>query len=250
MRRLTLLVALAALAIPARSALAERDGALASRASAAAAGITRSTNTDWKLTWDDRTGAPTALFGSRSAPLAVGHGGPSAAARQFLLDHPDLFRLRPGQDDCRFDRSVERQGIRHFHMQQTYLGLPVFDAGYNVSLDELDRVVMVTGCAQPDLSGEVETVVAAALAERIARGVIPQGRLVAGRPAELALDSDSGGRRVVAIVRTRPEGGVEVTWATVATGLPVLWEHQVCAGVRAAGAAGLALDACSALEGL
>jgi len=109
----------------------------------------------WDVSWDERTGAPEIVSGSRTSPLAGARTDAPKAARDFLLGHAALFRLRPGIDDLAHDRTVEMSGIRHIHLEQTYRGLPVLEAGYNVALDAEGRVVMVTGSLQPDLTGEV-----------------------------------------------------------------------------------------------
>ncbi len=187
MKRIAVIVGLVPIALLASPVMASPGTLASSRAYAELARMPRTSNSDWRLNLDERTGAPSSLFGSRSAPLPHDPGGPSATVRRFLREHGALFQVRDGLDDFRLDRMVEQRGIRHYHMQQLYRGLPVFGRSYNVSLDELDRVVAVTGSTEPDLSGDVAASLSVAAATRMARASHPGARLVPGTTPRLGV---------------------------------------------------------------
>lgn len=161
--------------------------AVPDRAIASLRALPRSESADWQVSWNEETGAPISVYGSRSEPLAATGSDVSEEVRKYLLDHGDLFGVGRASDDCRLERVVEMDGIRHYHMEQTYRGLPVLDGVYNVSVDAESRIVMVTGSARPGLSGDVVPSIGPMAAVRFACRGISGARLESGTTPRLVV---------------------------------------------------------------
>src|SRR5262245_39997841 len=56
---------------------------------------------EWQVRWDPATETPQTVFGSRTKPLDLRTQDVASAVRGFMLEHADLFRMRPGRDDYR-----------------------------------------------------------------------------------------------------------------------------------------------------
>src|SRR5258705_13620868 len=73
-----------------------------------------------------RDGRVRALRGDLTFPSPE---GPRAIAERFLSGPAQSLGMRAGLQDLKLSRSVESLAGRHFQFDQTYRGLPVFDAG-------------------------------------------------------------------------------------------------------------------------
>ncbi len=97
---------------------------------------------------DTRTNTPVAMFGINYGPLA---GTPEEMARQFLLAHHELFRMKPDLSDLRHIITQESPAGYHVRFQQTYQGLPVYFSDMVVSISSpTNKVTMYMGNYFPD----------------------------------------------------------------------------------------------------
>lgn len=84
-----------------------------------------------KVNWNKDNQRVESLDGKLSPPIP---GSPSQAALQFLKENADIFQLPHDLHDLRFESTQDiSEGNKIIHFQQTFGGLPVFDAtsGYS-----------------------------------------------------------------------------------------------------------------------
>ncbi|OLC53017.1 MAG: hypothetical protein AUH92_06715 [Acidobacteria bacterium 13_1_40CM_4_69_4] len=79
------------------------------------------------------------LRGELSPPSAE---APREIAGRFLAANAGLFRMKADLADLRLAAAPDSPGGRHFRFEQTYLGLPVFDAGAEVHVAGDGRVYL------------------------------------------------------------------------------------------------------------
>lgn len=99
----------------------------------------------WQVDWDAATGTPIMIWGGKAGPY---QGAPEAAARAFLRDYADLFRVTPGEA-LRHDGTVTSRGGIHVGFVQQHRGLPVLDGTVQVLLDAEGYVRMASGGFHP-----------------------------------------------------------------------------------------------------
>ncbi|MGD9332323.1 MAG: hypothetical protein PVJ53_13505 [Desulfobacterales bacterium] len=119
----------------------------------------------WKANINKKDGKVRVLFGNRSKSYA---GGAEIAARGFLKEARDLFRMREDLEDLktsRIDKSFRRHHVR---FQQTYDGVPVKGAYTIVHANEAGQVSMVQNDYRDDLQVDNVRLVAREDAARIA----------------------------------------------------------------------------------
>lgn len=80
-----------------------------------------------------------ALRGELSPPSPE---APRAIAERFLSGQAGRFGMKAGLTDLRLARAVESPAGRHFRFEQTFRGLPVFDAGVEVHVATDGRVFL------------------------------------------------------------------------------------------------------------
>jgi len=103
---------------------------------------------NWAIRWNDRTGLPRTVTGSKTTPYA---GNPEAAARAFLQEQATLFGMKPRLDDLGLQKVQQQGNLRHVSFTQTYKGLPVEGGQYKVHLTEDGRVIMANGHYYPGI---------------------------------------------------------------------------------------------------
>lgn len=104
---------------------------------------------DWKITWSKRTGLPRSLFSGTTEPV---QGAPEQAARTFLAQHRSLFGMSRDLADLQLiEVGVSSRDIRNVRFQQTYKGVPVFDATWQVHIRPDGRIDMANGHYYPDI---------------------------------------------------------------------------------------------------
>ena len=119
----------------------------------------------WKAHINKINGKVRVLFGNRSKSYA---GGAEIAARGFLKDSRDLFRMRKDLEDLKTSRVDKSFRRNHVRFQQTYDGIPVKGAYTIVHANEAGQVSMVQNDYRDDLQVDNVRLVAREDAARIA----------------------------------------------------------------------------------
>jgi Zn-dependent metalloprotease len=149
------------------------------------------------------------VHGFASAKVA---GDPAVAAEQFALGHRELFGLGHPQSGVELERVVRHRAHRYFQFEQTFDGLPVFEAMVIVQVDGQGRIVRVSSTAVPVPSAAEPAIDEADAAAAAQRGIIG----LVGPP----LDVDLGFLPGV--------GGAQLAYRVIAPGTDLhLWETYV-----------------------
>ena len=170
------------------------------------------------VTWNRRSGAPESVFG-RLAPSMSEAFEP--AARRFLADNSDLFRLPGGGSDLSLANAVESPMGRHVTFRQKYRGVPVFQAEVKVHFNTAGEIVGVNNTSVPEI--ELDSVGP----ELRAREAIRVARWAAPATGD---GGDPEAPAVELVVYASEGGGTALAWkVTLATGGPT-WQVFVDAG--------------------
>ena len=103
---------------------------------------------DWEVNWNAKTGIPASIVSGRTKPYS---GPPDKAAETFLKEHYRLFEMDPDLSDLRLDTVRQVRNVHHVRFQQTYQGLPVYDAEYLVHILTDGRIIMTNGIYYPNI---------------------------------------------------------------------------------------------------
>ncbi len=120
----------------------------------------------WRIRWNEQTGTPASIFWGKTRPFM---GAPLEAAKAFLIENRDLFKMQPDLADLTHVRTQEHRGIYHVKFQQTYQGLPVDGAEYLVHIHEDGGVDMANGVYYPAIQAPTQPSLTEAAALRIAQ---------------------------------------------------------------------------------
>jgi hypothetical protein len=130
------------------------------------------------VVYDPRLLTPTTLVNrslqdtpAGTGVAAIGEAEADASVRAVFADRTLNFRLRPREDAMRLVRSVTRDWLREMHYEQTYEGVPVVGAGYEVKVLANGRVASLEGRFVPDISMDLTPLISAAQAEDRARSL-------------------------------------------------------------------------------
>ncbi|HEY0379698.1 MAG TPA: M36 family metallopeptidase [Pyrinomonadaceae bacterium] len=110
--------------------------------------------------WDKRTGSLDALMDFASAPSTL---DPEAAARAFIQVNSALFGITD-PSTLRLKSNYPAFGGNLLYFEQTYMGLPVSNAGIGVVLDKERRVKMLSGPYLKDLNFGITPTLTGAIA--------------------------------------------------------------------------------------
>ena len=120
---------------------------------------------DWEINWNEKTGTPASIVSGRTKPYS---GPPDKAAEAFLKENYGLFGMQPDLSSLKLDTVRQVRNVRHVRFQQTYQGLPVYDAEYLVHLLTDGRVVMANGNYYPDIEASTTPRVSEKTAQKVA----------------------------------------------------------------------------------
>lgn len=101
--------------------------------------------------WDLKQQKPVVLVGKIPSPTG---DISEAAARQFLADYADLFRVDWSTDNLLLVRQVKSLVATHFAFEQKYQGIPVFGASVTVHFDSEGYIRVVTNDYVQEISLE------------------------------------------------------------------------------------------------
>src|SRR5215471_3162021 len=104
------------------------------------ASFTKAYGANWRASWDKGLGTPTELKGGHYAALP---GDPEQVSRSFLSQNRDLFRINTDLSDLTVERLKHSPMGSHVFFNQSYQGLPVFDGGVDVHINQANEVVLV-----------------------------------------------------------------------------------------------------------
>lgn len=143
----------------------------------------------WDVSFDPESRTPTRMTNRTLDETAIGGDGPplsdadaETAARAVFTEHERWFRMRAGIDDFKVVRNVRNGWLRELRLEQTYRGLPVAGAGYQVRVFPNGRVGTLVGRYHPEIVIDTSPVLEASQAEDRARISHPPGNPPRLRP--------------------------------------------------------------------
>jgi len=172
----------------------------------------------WTVRFDPALGSPVSLV-NRSLDSSRESGPPptdeaaEAAVRAVIRSRPQWFHLRSGVDDFRRVRSEPRGWLRYLRMAQTYQGLPVAGAGYDVRVLPNGRVGSLEGSFRPGLSLDTHPVLNALQAQDRARVLVQNGSPPALPPVQYELENGLVGPQVLLVMPA--SGDYRLAWGVV-----------------------------------
>ena len=88
---------------------------------------------EWKIRWNEKTGTPHSLLGSK---ITRYQGTPKQISRVFLNDEKLIFGIKNAQDDLEIvNENYTENGGTKLTFGQKYNNVPVLDSGYLVAVD-------------------------------------------------------------------------------------------------------------------
>jgi len=120
--------------------------------------------------FDEHNGTPLYLKGPQLTPrLAANKNDLTRSgdvAKKFLKENGALFKLSdPGSELALSRKNADRLGMKHFHYQQQYNGVPIWGKQISVHLDDHDSVYFVHGHQAPTPKGfDTKPAISAAIA--------------------------------------------------------------------------------------
>ena len=103
---------------------------------------------DTKVIWSDRTGLPKAIY---DFVAKTSLGKQEVVAKQFILEHQDLFLQNESIHNLRLLKVRKEKLISHVDYQQTYQNIPIHRGVVSVHFRG-DKVSMVNGSYVPEIS--------------------------------------------------------------------------------------------------
>ena len=185
------------------------------------------TSDQWTVRWDPVLRTPT-LMTNQSLQDQAGFGrgqaisdsAAEAAARGVFRDRADWFRMRPGVDDLLFYRSQSKGWLRALKFVQTYAGVPVMGAGYEVTVLPNGRVGSIEGRLVPDLHIDVRPSLSMQQASDIARAQYAAGAAEPTDAARLYFENEPGAGVPGFLALVSQGDQFVLAWGVVATGNP------------------------------
>jgi Zn-dependent metalloprotease len=155
------------------------------------------------VSWNARNGTPETIFGK----VGTAVGKPSEkAARRFLADNSQLFKLSGGTADLELARSVESPIGTHVVFEQRYGGVRVYGAEAAVNFNRAGEIIAVGNTYEPEIKlDSVEPLIAGPDAASLVASVFSQGRSEK-TSAELVIYPFGGGHRLAWQVRSVTDG--------------------------------------------
>jgi hypothetical protein len=144
------------------------------------------------VTWDPRSGTPQSLFG-RLSEAAPGESD-TAAARRFLAENSELFRLSPVLSELALSSSFESPMGSHVTFRQLHQGIPVAGAEVKVHFNRAGEIVAVNNTSVPGISlTELRPSLRGRDAVRILRNAVPDAEKAENYVSSWALVIYGGG---------------------------------------------------------
>lgn len=146
--------------------------------------------------WHPRWGSPETVYGRLSAPMTPSE----SAARRFLADHAQLFKLNPTLQDLTLDREIPTLIGRQFVFVQHHRGVSVQDGELKVLFNQEGRISAVNNSYVP-LSQTLDATPAISADEAVAagrrdieqlHGALPPGEDLPSPVATLVIYAEEG----------------------------------------------------------
>jgi hypothetical protein len=135
----------------------------------------------WEVQFDQELRTPSRMTNraledeTASGHVAVTDSLAEAAAFAVFEENPLWFHLRRGIDSFRIVRSIRNGWLRELQLEQTYQGVPVAGAGYQMRVLPSGRVGTLSGRFHPNIVIDVSPVLDGSQAEDRARAAYPPG---------------------------------------------------------------------------
>ncbi|MFC1555162.1 T9SS type A sorting domain-containing protein [candidate division KSB1 bacterium] len=121
---------------------------------------------EFRVRWDKKKDVPKSILGSKITKYS---GTPENIARDFLKDEKVLLGIKNVDKDLILDKTVvTEKGGTKLTFQQYYKGIPVFNNGYLVSVDNFGAIYHVSGDYFPDIKINEKPGISLSQAENIA----------------------------------------------------------------------------------
>lgn len=98
---------------------------------------------EWIVRWNEETGTPATIYGSKTLPYAS-ISDPEQIARQFLKENYLVFGMKQDLSDLSVLRKLESTGVTVIDFQQSYQGVDVLGGEYTVAVGP-DKAVQMGG---------------------------------------------------------------------------------------------------------
>lgn len=116
--------------------------------------------------WNEQTGTPDVMTFWKHRAFAR---NPRTSAELFLQEIRGLLKQRSTDDEFKFERTREEDGIRHVRLRQVYKNLPVRGGEYVVTVLQGNKVQSVLGGFYPSIDIDVNAKLTAEQALSAAR---------------------------------------------------------------------------------
>ncbi|MGI0014524.1 MAG: M36 family metallopeptidase, partial [Nitrososphaera sp.] len=94
------------------------------------------------MRWSKKTGTPASVLG---LPIEISQASPQEVARQFLLQHRVMFKMKEGLSDLDVKKVEERLRATHVVFQQSFQDIPVEGAVYAVHMTKDKKIYLANG---------------------------------------------------------------------------------------------------------
>jgi hypothetical protein len=115
-------------------------------------------NGKWILRWDQQTGTPAVMYGSKSISYSS-LANNEKIARQFLKDQRAIFSMKNDLSDLSKLRELETKEGAVIDFQQYYKNIPIYYAEYSIAVGSDKTVYMAAGKYFKNISCDTKPVI-------------------------------------------------------------------------------------------
>ncbi len=150
---------------------------------------------NWRIRWDGRTGTPASIYFGKTKPYS---GDPEQAARTFLEENSALTKMKSDLSNLKLSRIIAHHNISDVTFQETYSGIPVEGAEYQVHVLSDGCVDMTNGKYYPSVTAPTTVQVDGEASLTIAKNDIGKDAVVSGSPSKILVVLPDSGRFLLA----------------------------------------------------
>ena len=150
---------------------------------------------NWRIRWDGRTGTPASIYFGKTKPYS---GDPEQAARTFLEENSALTKMKSDLSNLKLSRIIAHHNISDVTFQETYSGIPVEGAEYQVHVLSDGCVDMTNGKYYPSVTAPTTVQVDSEASLTIAKNDIGKDAVVSGSPSKILVVLPDSGRFLLA----------------------------------------------------
>jgi Zn-dependent metalloprotease len=145
---------------------------------------------NWAIRWDKKTGVPASIYLGKTKPYS---GNPQQIAQIFLKENSALTKMKADVSNLKLLRVLAHYNISDVTFQETYNGMPVEGAEYQVHIEADGCVDMANGTYYPSIDAPPTAQLTGDVAITNAKNDIGNAAVIAGEPgSDLVVFPDSG----------------------------------------------------------